>query len=328
MTPDVPSSMFAACRHVYGSPSDIRLERVPVPQPRAGEVLVRVRASSLNASDWEGLTGKPLYARVFGLLRPRYPILGSDFAGEIVAVGKGVTGYSVGEEVLGDAMGTFGTLAEYVCVRERTVMKKPPSLSFEIAATLPQSGCIAMRGIATQSRVKPGARVLINGAGGGSGTLAIQLAKAAGARVTGVDRGEKFDVMRAMGAHEVIDFRESDFSSGADPYDLILDLVATRRLRHIAPCLNAGGKYLVVGGAVRCLLETAFCGSLRSLFTKKSFSVLAVDFDPAALDVLVQKYDEALVHVHVDRTFPLSEVRDAFVAYGSGQVPGKLVITT
>jgi NADPH:quinone reductase-like Zn-dependent oxidoreductase len=217
--------MRAVVQERYGGPDVLRVDEVPTPSPRVGQVLLKVAATSINLSDWEGLRGSPFYARLGGLRAPRRPTLGSDIAGVVESVGSGVTRFQPGDEVYGDNLQLMGGFAEYAVAPESVLALKPAGLTFAQASTIPQAGAIALQGTA---RASTGRRVLINGAGGGSGSFAIQLAKRAGAHVTGVDNADKLEFMRGLGADEVLDYRRDDFTRDHEPYDLILDLVAHR----------------------------------------------------------------------------------------------------
>ena len=232
----------------YGPPDVLRIENVPKPSPAAGQVLVRVAATSVNLSDWETLRGSPLYSRIGGLRSPARRTLGSDIAGWVEAVGPGVTRFRPGDEVYGDNLALKGGFAEYAIAPESALARKPAELTFAEASTIPQAGAIAWQGT---DGAGAGHRVLINGAGGGSGSFAIQLAKRLGAHVTGVDNAGKLDFMRSLGADEVIDYRSEDFTRGDEPYDLILDLVAHRSVFAYRRALAPGGRYRCVGGSVR-----------------------------------------------------------------------------
>ena len=252
----------------YGSPDVLRIEDVPVPSPGAGQVRVQVAATAVNLSDWEGLRGRPGYARLGGLRSPRRRTLGSDIAGVVDAVGEGVTRFRTGDEVYGDNLALMGGFAEYALAPESALAPKPAGLTFAEASTIPQAGAIALRGT---ERVGPGSRVLINGAGGGSGALAIQLARRRGAHVTGVDNAAKLDFMRAVGAHEVVDYRREDFTRTATPYDLVLDLVAHRSVFAYRRSLARGGTYRCVGGSVRALDTPTRLRELAALPVRVSF---------------------------------------------------------
>src|SRR5215212_8791228 len=212
----------------YGPPEVLQLKEVTKPTPKDDEVLIKVHAASVNRSDWEGLRGKPLYARIGGLLKPRHQILGSDIAGRVEMAGRNIRRFQPGDEVFGDILPRMGGFAEYVCARESALARKPASMTFEEVATIPQAAVIALQGIRDKGQVQPGQKVLINGAGGGAGTFAVQLAKIYGAEVTGVDNTGKLDFVRSLGADHVVDYSREDFTKNGKQYDLILDIVAHR----------------------------------------------------------------------------------------------------
>ena len=306
----------------YGQPDQLRLEDVPLPVPRAGEVLIQVVATSINLSDWESLTGKPAYARIGGLRAPRRRVLGSDIAGVIHAVGDGVDGFRVGDDVYADNLALKGGLAEYAIAPASAVALKPAGLSFAQASTIPQSGAIAAQAVA---RARAGERMLINGAGGGTGTFAIQLAKAAGLQVTGVDTAEKLDFMRALGADEVIDYRAQDFTR-TGPYDVIIDLVASRSVFAYRRALARGGRYFMVGGTTRALLRLLTLGPPVGRLSGTRLGVLFVHEGPAQFTPLAQRVLAGDVAVHIDRVFPLEQAPAALAFHGTGRARGKVVV--
>jgi NADPH:quinone reductase-like Zn-dependent oxidoreductase len=306
----------------YGPPEVLRVEEVPVPSPGDGEVLIEVVATGVNLSDWEGLRGTPFYARLGGLTRPRRPTLGSDVAGRVEAVGAGVTRFRPGDEVYGEI--PMGGFAEYALAPESALANKPETLSFNQAAAIPQPGPIALQGTST---VIPGQRVAINGAGGGSGSFAIQLAKRAGAHVTAVDNGEKLDHMRSMGADEVVDHRVEDFTR-LEPFDLILDMVAHRSVFAYRRALAPGGRYRCVGGSVRALLRVLTVGVVAGRLTGRRMGVLAVRPGPAHFQPLADLCVAGEIHIPIDRTFALDEVARALAYVGEGHALGKVVVET
>lgn len=308
----------------YGPPDVLRVEDVPVPTPGAGQVLVRVAATSVNLSDWECLRGAPLYARIGGLRSPARPILGSDIAGRVEAVGDGVTRFGPGDEVYGDNLQLKGGFAEFAVAAESALARKPPGLTFAEASTLPQAGAIALQGT---EGAAAGRRVLVNGGGGGSGSFAIPLAKRLGAHVTGVDNAGKLDFMRSLGADDVIDYRQEDFTRDRPPYDLILDLVAHRSVFAYRRALAPGGRYLCVGGPVRALLRILTVGWLAARVTGRRMGVLAVKLGPAHFEPLAELCAAGEVAIHVDRTFPLDEAASALAHVGEGRALGKVVVT-
>ncbi len=307
----------------YGSPDGMRVEDVRVPTPGAGQVRVRVAATSINLSDWESLVGSPGYVRFGGLRRPGHRTLGSDIAGVVDAVGEGVARFHPGDEVYGDNLQQMGGFAEYAIAPESVLALKPAALTFAQASTIPQAGAIALQG--TQ-RAVPGSRLLINGAGGGSGSFAIQLAKRLGAHVTAVDNATKLGFMRSVGADEVIDYRTSDFTRTAEPYDLILDLVAHRSVFAYRRALANGGTYRCVGGPVRALLRVLTVGWAAGRLTGRSIGVLVVKEGPAHFEPLADLCASGEVGIHIDRTFTLDEVPAAMAHVGEGRALGKVVV--
>jgi NADPH:quinone reductase-like Zn-dependent oxidoreductase len=304
----------------YGSPEVLRVDEVPIPEPAAGQVRVQVEATSLNLSDWECLRGTPMYARIGGLRRPAHRTLGSDIAGRIDKVGPGVTGLRPGDEVYGDNLALMGGFAEYALAAESSMIAKPAELTFAQASTIPQAGAIALQGTRGAG---PGRRVLINGAGGGSGAFAIQLAKRAGAHVTGVDNAHKLEFMRSLGADDVIDYTRDDFTRTRPRYDLILDLVAHRSVLAYRRALAPGGSYYCVGGTVRALLRVLTIGSL----TGRRLRVLVVKLGSPHFDPLADLCVAGDVDIHIDRTFTLDETADALAHVGEGRALGKVVVT-
>ena len=306
----------------YGLPDVLRLEEVPVPSPGPGQVLVAMRATSLNLSDWECLTGRPMYGRIGGLRTPARRVLGSDIAGLVEAVGSGVTRFSPGDEVFGDNLDLKGGFAEYALAPESALAHKPDTLTFAEASTLPQAGAIALQGTAAAGA---GRRVLINGAGGGSGAFAIQLAKQAGAHVTGVDNGGKLEFMRSLGADEVIDYTQQDYTR-CGPYDLVLDLVAYRSVFAYRRALARGGSYYCVGGTTRSLLRVATAGFVVGGLTGRRLRVLVVKLGPAGFEPLTERCVAGDVQIHIDRTFTLEETPEAMAHVGEGRALGKVVV--
>jgi NADPH:quinone reductase-like Zn-dependent oxidoreductase len=315
--------MRAVVYDCYGPPDVLRLENVPKPSPGAGQVLVKVAATSVNLSDWEALRGSPLYARIGGLRFPARRILGSDIAGWVDAVGPNVTSFRPGEEVYGDNLMLKGGFAEYAIVPESALARKPSALTFAEASTIPQAGVIAWQGT---DGAKAGQRVLINGAGGGSGSFAIQLAKRLGAEVTGVDNADKLDFMRSVGADEVVDYRSEDFTRSG-PYDLILDLVARRSVFAYRRALAPGGRYRCVGGSVRALLRVLTIGSVIGRLTHRRLGVLAVKEGPTHFEPVAELCIAGDLSIHIDRTFTLDEVPQALTWVGEGHALGKVIVS-
>jgi NADPH:quinone reductase-like Zn-dependent oxidoreductase len=309
----------------YGPPESLRVDDLPVPSPSTNQVLLRVFATSINLSDWECLRGAPLYARVGGLRAPARRTLGSDVAGRVEAVGSGVTRFRAGDEVYGDNLQLKGGFAEYAVAPESVLAAKPRELTFAEASTIPQAAAIALQGTAG---VAPGKRVLINGAGGGSGSFAIQLAKRTGAHVTGVDNAGKLDFMRSLGADDVIDYRSEDFTRTDELYDLVLDLVAHRSAFACRRALAPGGRYRCVGGPVRTLLGIVTIGSIIGRLTRRRLGMLLVRQGPAHFSPLTDLCVAGDIGIRIDRIFGLDEAPEALRYVGEGLAHGKVVVTT
>lgn len=319
--------MKAIIQYRYGSPDDLRLEEVPKPTPSDDEVLIEIHAVSINGSDREGLTGKPLYARIGGLVGPGPRILGSDIAGRVESVGRNITEFQAGDEVFGELPGYGGGFAEYVCTSGKTLATKPASMTFEEAAAIPQAGVIALRGIYFGGRLQPGQRCLINGAGGSAGSFAIQLAKLRGAEVTGVDNAGKLDFMRSLGADHVVDYAVEDFTREANQYDLILDVTAYHSVFAYRRVLAPDGTCLVVGGSVAVLLQALVLGPLVRRVASKHVRVLAVPQNREDLISITELCKAGKVVPAIDRQYSLREVPEALRYVAEGRSKGKVVIS-
>jgi NADPH:quinone reductase-like Zn-dependent oxidoreductase len=317
--------MRAVIQHRYGDEHDLALEEVAVPEPGPGEIRVRVEACGANASDWETVTGRPAYARLIaGLLRPKGRTLGSDVAGIVDAVGDGVTGFVPGDAVLADLIGTSGGFADQVVAPATLWVKRVAGIEAVVAAALPQSGTIALTGVG--DRVRAGMRVLINGAGGGSGPLALQMAKAAGAEVWAVDNAAKRDVLRRLGADSVIDYHAVDFTTLPEHFDLVLDLFGTRSARRVRQVLAPGGRYLIVGGPVPVLLNLVVVGAILGLRSDRKAGLLIVEQGPRRLVELMTMVADGRLTPVVGEVAPLAEAARALGRMGRGEIPGKLVV--
>ncbi len=323
--------MRAIVRHEYGSPDVLELEEIEEPKVGDDDVLVKVHAASVNASDVELLTAHPLYVRLvgFGFRKPKVLILGSDIAGRVEAVGRDVTQFQPGDEVLADTFhhGLAG-LAEYVSITESAPqVHKPESLTFEEAAAIPQAAVIALQGIRDEGGTQPGHQVLINGAGGGAGTFAVQLAKSLGAEVTAVDRGSKLDVLRSIGADHVVDYTREDFTEKAQLYDLILDLAAHRSIFDHKRMLSPNSVYAMVGGSMGSLFQALILGPLISKIGSKRMGLLAVKPNKKDLASVTELAVSGKIKPVIDRRYPLSEAAEALRYLGAGHARGKVVIT-
>ncbi|MFJ2756215.1 NAD(P)-dependent alcohol dehydrogenase [Nocardioides sp. NPDC087217] len=316
--------MLALTQRTYGGLGAVTMEDLPVPAPAPDEVLVKVHACSLNGSDRENLAGSPFYSRLGGLRRPKHPVPGSDIAGVVSAVGAEVGEYAVGDAVFGELAGYRGGLAEYVATRPALLARKPPGLTYAEAAAIPQAGGIAVRAI--EGRVTTGDRVLVNGAGGAGGPFVVGLAAAYGAEVTAVDRGEKADFLRAVGASAVIDYPGEDWADQGDRYDLIVDLVAHRSPFRVHRALRRSGSYLLVGGSTRTLVATLLAGPMIRATTGKRVGVLVVPQAREHAESAATAVAEEQMSLHIDSTFPLSEAVAAYERLTSGANHGKIVV--
>ncbi len=310
----------------YGPPDVLELREVEKPAPRDDEVLIRVHAVSLNDWDWGALHGDLVNRLIFGLLAPKKQILGSDVAGRIEAVGKDVRQFRPGDDVFGDLSGRWGGFAEYVCARENALTPKPASMSFEQAAAIPQAGLLALQGLRDKGRIRSGQKLLINGAGGGVGTFAIQIARLHGADVTAVDSAEKLDMLRSMGAAHVVDYRREDFTKSGERYDLILDVKTNRSMFDYARALNRNGSYVTVGGSMARLLPALFTGPWIAVTQHKRIAVLALKLNKGLAE-MKELFESGKVVPVIDRLYELSEVPEAFRHFGEARQKGKVVVT-
>jgi len=305
----------------YRSPYVLQLKEVAKPTPKDNEALVKVHAASLNAADFETLRG--------GSLKPKYKIHGSDIAGRVEAVGRNVKQFKPGDEIWGDlSLCGFGTFAEYVCVPENALRLKPASMTFEEAAAIPTAAVVALQNLRGKRPIQPGQKVLINGAGGGVGTFAVQLAKYFGAEVTGVDSTEKLDMLRSIGADHVIDYTQEDFTKNGQLYDLILDVVVHRSVFDYKRALSPKGICVFVGGSMTRVFLNILLGLLISMTgSKKMGLVMWKPNRKEDLDFLKELFEAGKVVPVIDRRYPLSEVPEALRYLEAGHARGKVVIT-
>ncbi|MBS4201208.1 NAD(P)-dependent alcohol dehydrogenase [Bacillus sp. FJAT-49732] len=311
----------------YGSTDVLKLEEVERPSPKDNEILIKVHAVSINSWDWDLLRGKPFMNRIGGLLKPKYNILGADIAGQVVAIGKDVKEFLPGDEVFGDISGCgWGGFAEYVCVRESALTLKPASMSFEEAAAIPQAAVLALQGLRVKGKIQVGEKVLINGAGGGVGTFALQIAKLFGAEVTGVDSTKKMDMLRSIGADQVIDYTQEDFTQKGQRYDLILDVVGSRSISDYKRALNPKGTYAMIGGPTNRILQLLLLRPLISL-TGKNMSLLIHKPNQNDQNIIKKFFEAGNVVPIIDRCYPLSEAAQALRYFGEGHAKGKVVIS-
>jgi NADPH:quinone reductase-like Zn-dependent oxidoreductase len=312
----------------YGPPDRLQLKEVEKPTPSEDEVLVRVHASSINSWDWEFQSGTSFINRLlFGILKPmpQKQILGADIAGTVETVGKNVTRFQPGNEVFGDLWHSWGGFAEYACARENSLEFKPANATFEEAAAVPQAGVLALQGLLKTGRMQPGHKVLINGAGGGVGTFAVQIAKHAGTEVTGVDITHKLEVVRSVGADHVIDYTQEDFTQNGQRYDLILDCQGLRSMFDCKGALSSNGTYAMIGGAVPRIIQALFFGLWGSITRGPKFRLVAEGPNKGLADLRALIEAGKLIPV-IDKVYKLSEVPQAFRYFMDGRHKGKLVI--
>ena len=314
----------------FGSPDVLQFSEVDMPSPTEDEVLIKVHASSLNGVDFEFVRGSWAARLTVGPLKPKNKILGSDISGRVEAVGRNVKQFQPGDEIMGDLLSHgLGAFAEYVCVPESALIPKPESMSFEEAATYPQAAIIALQCLRGKKQIQPGDRVLINGAGGGMGTFAIQIAKSYGAEVTGVDSAKKLDMMRSIGADHVLDYLETDYTKTGERYDMIIDTVARRSIFASKRALSPDGLFVMIGGSRSAFFQVVFLGPLisRTGSKKMSFNWWSKPFNKEDMDFLEELYEAGKVVPVIDRHYPLSEVAEAIRYLEDGQALGKVVIT-
>lgn len=312
----------------YGSSDVLKLRDIEKPKPKEGEVLVKIYATSINDWDWCLMKGKPFYIRLLcGLLKPKIHIPGVEIAGQVEEVGKNVTKFQSGNVVYGDISECgFGGFAEYVCVPENALALKPQSMTFNEAAAIPHAAMLAIQGLCDQGQIQPGQKVLINGAGGGVGTLGVQIAQSIGVvDVTGVDSSDKFAMMRSIGFVQTIDYTQEDFTQNKQRYDLILDTKTNRSIFKYLRVLRPQGTYVTVGGSTVRLFQALFLGLIIRIFTKKR--VCLVGLKPNKdLDYLNKLFEAGKVKPVIDGTYKLSEVPEAIQYFGEGKHKGKVVV--
>jgi NADPH:quinone reductase-like Zn-dependent oxidoreductase len=307
----------------YGPPDVLQLKEVEMPTPREDEVLTKVHAASVNYSDWVFVRGEPFMIRLMGsgLLKPKNTILGADIAGRVEAVGRSVTQFQPGDEVYGDlSVCGWGGFAEYVSVPENALALKPANLTFEEAAAVPQAAIVALQGLRDEGKIQPGQKVLINGASGGIGTFAVQIAKSFGAEVTGVCSTRNTGLVRSIGADHVIDYTREDFTQNGQRYNLILDIKAYRSISDYERALSPKGIYVLAGGSVVRILQAAMTRNERMV----NFQVRPNQKDFVTMTELLEAGKVVPV---IDRCYPLSEAAEAVRYYGEGHARGKVTIT-
>jgi NADPH:quinone reductase-like Zn-dependent oxidoreductase len=330
--PPLPSgmpSMQAAVFRCYGPPEVVRIERVAKPVPGDNQMLVRVHAASVNPLDWHGVRGQPYFMRLGGgWERPRDTSIGVDFAGTVEAVGKSVKRFKPGDEVFG---GRDGALAQYVVVREAgAVAAKPPEVTFEQAAAVPVAAVTALQALRDRGKIRAGQSVLINGAGGGVGTFAVEIAKAFGAEVTGVTNTQDLALVRSIGADHVIDYTREDFTRGTKRYDLIVDCSGNHSLSSYRGALKPAGSYVLVGEAHMGLWVEPFVRVadtlLFSRFAGQNLTFMLADLNARDMAILAELLQRGSVKPVIDRRYSLEQAAEALRYLETGHARGKVVI--
>ena len=310
----------------YGSPDVLKLQEVSKPSPKDNEVLVKIHVAGVNAGDWHLMRADPFLIRLMtGLTKPKQPILGGDFAGEVEAVGKNVTQFQVGDAVFG-ASANFGAFAEYIAVAQDAIVLKPANMSFEQVAAVPTAAMTALQGLRDHGKIKAGQKVLINGASGGVGSFAVQIAKALGAEVTGMCSTAKTDMVRSIGADHIIDYKKESFTDNGQQYDLIMGVGGYYPLSDYKRALKPNGIYVMTGGETKQMFETMFLGSLMSMTSSKKITNFIQKISQQDLLFLKGFMEHGKLRPVIDKGYPLADAADAIRYLESGKVKGKLVI--
>jgi NADPH:quinone reductase-like Zn-dependent oxidoreductase len=323
--------MKAVIYSEYGLPEEVlRLEEVEKPIPGDDEVLLKVKAASINYSNAAFVTGKPFIIRLMGggLFKPTIPILGSDVAGQVEAVGKNTKQFQPGDEVYGDLSDCGrGGFAEYVAVPEKAIALKPANLTFEETAAVPEAAVVALQGLRDDGRIQAGQKVLIYGASGGIGTFAVQIANSYGAEVTGVCSTRNLEMVRSIGADHVIDYTQEDFTQNGQQYDLILATAGYRSLFDYARALTPEGIYVATGGSLKQVFQPMYLAPIIAMQGKKKMGNLLVRIIQEDLIYMKELIEAGKVTPVIDRVYPLGEIAEAIRYYREGHSRGKVVIT-
>lgn len=332
LSPTVAPRMKAIVYYNYGSPDVLQLEEIEKPVPTDNQVLVKVQAVSVNPYDWHFMEGVPYLARLlaFGPLKPNSPRLGVDFAGTVEAIGKNITQFKSGDEVFG---GKGGAFAEYVVINEKFLVNKPANITFEQAGSVQIAGLTALQGLRDKGKIQPGQKVLINGASGGVGTFAVQIAKTMGAHVTGVCSGRNVELVRSLGADQVFDYTKEDFTKSGQRYDAIIDNVGNRTLSEYRRVLTPNGKYVLIGGGgvndnrwtgpIGLVIKTL----LLKPFISQEMKMMLADVTKEDLTFLADLMQSGKVTPVIDKTYPFSEIREAIRYVETGRARGKVAVT-
>ncbi len=310
----------------YGAPELLKIQEVVQPAPKKNEILIRVRATAINDYDWSMVRGKPyLYRLMFGLGKPKRQIPGMELAGTVEALGRNVENLKIGDSVYGDISDYgFGSFAEYICIHEKAVVKKPETMDFHEAASLPHAALLALQGL-RMGKIKKGYKILLNGAGGGVGTFALQLAKHHECEVTGVDTGKKLETIKSMGFDSVIDYKKIDFTRNKQEYDLILDCKTNRNPFAYLRSLKQNGRYVSVGGKLHRLLQILCYKKFISFFFKRQLQILSLKPNQG-LDTINELYSQGKLKCIIDGPHAFEKIPELITYFGRGRHTGKIVV--
>lgn len=313
----------------YGTPDVLKKVEIPKPTPKDDEVLIRVYATSINSWDWDMIRGEPVFVRMWGMFKPKYKVPGSDIAGHVEAVGRSVKKIKPGDEVYGDIVEHgWGGFAEYACANEHQLAIKPPLMSFEQASAIPQAGLLALQSIRDCAKLQKNQHILLNGAGGGVGTLGLQIAKMLGAEATVVDSADKHDMLRSLGADHTIDYLKEDYTNNGRTYDVIVDVIANRPISNYRRALSSNGIFVMIGGSTPTILKLMILGPLISrLNGRDGKRITIMGYKPNhGLDDMSTYFQEGKVVPVIDKVFPLEQTADAFRYFSEGKFKGKIVV--
>tara|TARA_R110002050_G_scaffold133134_7_gene255519 strand:+ start:59878 stop:60852 length:975 start_codon:yes stop_codon:yes gene_type:complete len=313
----------------YGPPEKVvKITEIALPSPKDNEVLIKIHATSVNDYDWSLVRGKPyLYRLLFGLFKPKHGLLGMELSGTVAAVGAKATKFKVGDMVMGDTSNFgFGTFAEYINIDEKAVIRKPEALSFEEAAAIPHASCLALQALRDIGHIKKGQKILINGGGGGVGTIGLQLAKLHNCEVTGVDSQEKLPMMTSLGFDQVIDYKKTNFTRIGKRYDLILDCKSNKASLSYLKALNRKGRYVSIGGRPFNLIGLLLWGKLVPLFSTKRLKILALKSN-IGLDYICDLIVQQKIRCQIDGPYPLEDAGRLIQYFGEGKHKGKIVMS-
>lgn len=322
------TTMKAIVFKKYGLPEKVlEIGEVEKPIPKENEVLIQVQAAAVNDYDWSLVRGKPyLYRLMFGLLKPKHQISGMELSGVIEGVGSKVEKLKIGDAVYGDISNYgFGTFAEYLCIDEKAVIKKPDELSFEVAAAIPHASLLALQAMRDIGKIEEGQKILINGAGGGVGTIGIHFAKLYGCEVTGVDTGEKLDMMKSIGFDKTIDYKKENFTKNGERYDLIIDCKTDKPASSYLRSLMPNGKYVTVGGKPSSLIKLLFWSKIVSVFSTKKLHIASLRPNEG-LEYVDKLFRQNNIKCVIDGPYSMEDIPRLIQYFGEGKHKGKIVI--